>query len=137
MGLNRLLPAACLLVIAGAIAAPSATTPMLTEEACRKLHAHERAGNVACQPGVTSRGQRVRRVCPPRQCTPANKRRFGILLQERCAVPANPKLFKGEIPVSRVFVRSDGGVNYAGLPLATLDQQKISRICSMVWGSKG
>ena len=94
---------------------------------------------VAYQPGVTSRGQRVRRasVRPGNAPRPASVD-ISILLQDRYAVPANPKaLFKGEIPVSRVFVRSDGGVNYAGQPLAAKDQQEISAICSMAWGSKG
>ena len=138
MRLNHLLPAACLLAVAGAVAAPPATAAMLKEEVCRKLQAHERAGTVAYQPGVTSRGQRVRRA----SVRPGNAPRptsvdISILLQERYAVPANPKLYKGEIPVSRVFVRSDGGVNYAGQPLTAKDQQEISAICSMAWGSKG
>ncbi len=138
MRLNRLLPAACLLAVAGTIAAPPATAAMLTEEVCRKLQAQERAGNDAYQPGVNSRGQRVRRasVRPGNAPRPASVD-ISVLLQERYAVPANPKLFKGEIPVSRVFVRSDGGVNYAGQPLAVKDQQEISAICSMAWGGQG
>ena len=138
MRLNPLFPAACIFAVAGAIAAPPATATMLTEEVCRKLQAHERAGNVAYKPGVNSQGQRVLRT----STRPGNAPRpagvdISILLQDRYAVPPNPKLYKGEIPVSRVFVRSDGGVNYAGQPLTTADQQEISVICGMAWGSKG
>ncbi len=135
MRLRHLIPAACLLFTAGAFGTAPASAAMLTEEVCKKLHAHERAGNVAYQPGVTARGKRVRRA----SARPGNAPRpagvdISILLQDRCRFPANPKLFKGEIPVSRLFVRSDGRMNYAGQPLSINDQQEISTICGTAWG---
>ena len=57
-----------------------------------------------------------------------------VLLQDRFAIPANPKLFNGEVPVSRFFVRSDGVVNYAGQPLNSDDQQAISAVCRRAFG---
>ena len=57
-----------------------------------------------------------------------------VLLQDRYAIPADPKLYRGELPVSRFFVRSDGVVNYAGQPLAAADQQAVSNICRRAYG---
>lgn len=138
MRLKHLLSAACVLAAASVAVTTPVSAAMLTEEVCRKLQAHERAGNVAYQPGVTARGKRVRRagVLPDNAPRPAGVD-ISILLQDRFRIPANPKLYKGEIPVSRVFVRSDGGVNYAGQPLSVDDQREISQICDGAWGSRG
>jgi hypothetical protein len=115
----------------------TAGAAMLTAEVCATLAKHEAANNVAYQPGQTVRGGRV---------VPANVRAKNdlsptptavdvtVLLQDRFAIPANPRLFNGEVPVSRFFVRSDGVVNYAGQPLNSDDQQAISAVCRRAFG---
>lgn len=122
-------------VLAGAPGAVSAA--MLTQDVCEKLAKHEAANNVDYRPGVTVRGKRVVRADVRRRNDPSPLPAavdVTVLLQDRYGIPANPKLFKGEVPVSRFFVRSDGVVNYAGQPLATEDQQAVSAVCRRAYG---
>ena len=113
---------------------------MLTQDVCSKLARHEASGNVDYWPGVTVRGGRtvkanVRKKSDRSPLPTAVD--ISVLLQDRYAIPANPKLFNGEIPVSRFFVRSDGVVNYAGQPLDADDQQAISAVCRRAYGGGG
>jgi hypothetical protein len=113
---------------------------MLTQDVCSKLARHEASGNVDYQPSVTARGvstvKAYVRKRNDRSRLPAAVD-ISVLLQDRYAIPSNPKLFNGEIPVSRFFVRSDGVVNYAGQPVDSDDQQAVSAICRRAYGGGG
>ncbi len=132
---------AAIIALLGATSAagPAAANAILTEDVCLKLARHEAAGNVAYTPGVTARGGRVRRADARNSAGPEvfpARVDISVLLQDRYAIPANPKLYEGEIPVSRFFVRSDGVVNFAGQQLTTEDQKAVSDMCRRAWGER-
>lgn len=124
-------------VFAVALPFSPAGAAMLTEAVCAKLAKHEARGNVAYQPGVTTRGGKVVPANVRKQDDPAptpTSVDLTVLLKDRYRVPRDRKLLNGEIPVSRLFVRSDGRMNYAGQPLTVEDQRQISLHCLRAWG---
>lgn len=123
--------------VAGIGAVGSANAAMLTEEVCRDILAGEAAIGVAYQPGVDSRGRRVRRVSADAQNTLLTEPidvDISIRLQDRNGIPANANLFRGEIPVGRATVRRDGRVEYAGRRLSSNDQQDVRTVCRRAYG---
>lgn len=111
---------------------------MLTKAVCDRLLQAETRNDVGYRPGVDVRGGKVVKadVRARNEISPLpTSVDVTVLLQDRFAVPRDPKFYKGEIPVSRFKVRQNGLVTYRGRPLAREDQQELSLICRSTWGA--
>ncbi|MEQ9123110.1 MAG: hypothetical protein RIM80_11155 [Alphaproteobacteria bacterium] len=121
-----------------AVSGPAAAGAMQTEKVCIDLARKERAGDVAYQPGVDVRGRRVVRadVNPHPATIPAPSAvDVSVVLRGEDFAPGDRRL-RGEVPVGRFFVRSDGVVSYEGQPLTPEMQQEVSVVCRQVWGDR-
>lgn len=132
-------PAIVALVLFPVLAAASSSTragAMLTEAVCAELDRHDRVAGAEYQPGVDVRGRRVVRadVSPHATTIPTPSAvDVSVVLRDGGFTPGDRRR-RGEVPVGRFFVRSDGGVSYDGQPLTPEMQQEVSAVCRQVWG---
>ncbi|MHA1152418.1 MAG: hypothetical protein ACTSQ7_07085 [Alphaproteobacteria bacterium] len=112
---------------------------VITKADCARLVEHVPAPDVAYQPGVDAYG---RKVAPaeldggtPIQPPETLHIPIEIDLLDRFGIPANPALYKSDIPIGEVVYRN-GRLTFEGQPLQDEATAELSRRCQKIMYGK-